>query len=164
MKKLYLLLFVAPFVFACNQSTPTAEAAGSFNLDSAKAAITAANNSFSAAIAKGDSVAAAALYTKDACLMMAGMPKICGTTAITSALSGFIKMGVAGVKLTTIEVEGSKDLVAEEGSYELMSADGKTFDKGKYIVEWKQEDGKWKLHRDISSTDMPPPPPPPAKK
>jgi hypothetical protein len=76
MKKICFLLFAAPFVFACNQSTPTAEAAGSFNLDSAKAAITAANNSFSAAIAKGDSVAAAALYTKDACLMMAGMPKI----------------------------------------------------------------------------------------
>jgi ketosteroid isomerase-like protein len=27
--------------------------------------------------------------------------------------------------------------------------------KGKYIVLWKKENGKWKLHRDISNSDLP---------
>jgi ketosteroid isomerase-like protein len=33
--------------------------------------------------------------------------------------------------------------------------DGTIADKGKYIVVWKKEDGKWKLHRDLSNSDLP---------
>jgi ketosteroid isomerase-like protein len=43
----------------------------------------------------------------------------------------------------------------EEGVYEIKTKDGKQLDKGKYIVLWKKEDGKWKLHRDISNSDLP---------
>jgi ketosteroid isomerase-like protein len=35
--------------------------------------------------------------------------------------------------------------------------DMRALDKGKYIVIWKQEDGQWKLHRDIFNSSMPPP-------
>ncbi len=164
MKKLFFLLFSAPFLFACNQPASNTEATNTFNIDSAKAAINTANKAFEEAVAKGDSAAAAATYAKDACLMQSGMPKICGTAGITSFFGGAKKMGVGGIKITTLDVTGGKELVAEEGNYELLGLDGKTIDKGKYIVTWKQEDGKWKIARDISNTDMAPAPPPPAKK
>ena len=42
----------------------------------------------------------------------------------------------------------------EMGRYELM-AGGNKVDEGKYLVEWKKVDGRWLLHRDMPSTDMP---------
>jgi ketosteroid isomerase-like protein len=30
-------------------------------------------------------------------------------------------------------------------------------DRGKYIVVWKDEGGKWKLHRDIWNSSLPAP-------
>jgi ketosteroid isomerase-like protein len=36
-----------------------------------------------------------------------------------------------------------------------MDKDGKQIDKGKYIVLWKKEDGKWKLFRDCYNSDLP---------
>ena len=35
----------------------------------------------------------------------------------------------------------------------MTDKSGKEIDKGKYIVLWKMEDGKWKLHRDIFNSD-----------
>jgi len=158
MKKICFFFIAATMVLACSQPASTKDAAGLFNLDSAKAAITAANNLFSEAIAKGDSTAASALYSKDACIMQAGMPKICGASGIESFFASSKKMGIAGIKITSLEVVGGKEMVSEEGAYELLAADGKTIEKGKYIVNWKQEDGKWKIYRDISNSDAPPPP------
>lgn len=158
MKKLCLLFSAATLFFACSQPSSTENAADTFQLDSAKAAIAAANMIFEDALAKGDSAASAALYTKDGCILQSGMPKICGSAAIASFFGGAKKMGVGGIKLTTIDVSGSKELVAEEGNYELLGLDGKTIDKGKYLLTWKLEDGKWKIARDISNTDLAPAP------
>jgi ketosteroid isomerase-like protein len=32
---------------------------------------------------------------------------------------------------------------------------GKTADRGKYIVVWKRDGGQWRLHRDSWNTSMP---------
>jgi len=45
--------------------------------------------------------------------------------------------------------------ITEEGVFEINLKDGKQIDKGKYVVVWKKEDGKWKLYRDMSNTDLP---------
>ena len=43
----------------------------------------------------------------------------------------------------------------ETGRYELYDAQNKILDKGKYVVVWKQENGEWKLFRDIFNSDLP---------
>jgi len=164
MKKLFFVLFAATVIISCNQPAASGDAAGSFNLDSAKAGINAANAAFTEAFSKGDSAAMSALYAKDACLMLTGMPKICGNAAIGGFTATAKKMGLGGIKLTTLEVTGGKELLSEEGTYEMLDLKGASAEKGKYIVVWKMEDGKWKLYRDISNADAPPPPAPPAKK
>jgi len=47
----------------------------------------------------------------------------------------------------------------ETGKYELFVGDKVSAEKGKFIVIWKEENGKWKMHRDIWNSDAPPPPP-----
>jgi ketosteroid isomerase-like protein len=83
------------------------------------------------------------------------MPKMCGPQAINAFFTGGYKMGIRNLKLTTDEVMGSKDAVVETGTYEVLGDKGVSFDKGKFIVVWKEENGKLKMHRDIWNTDMP---------
>jgi ketosteroid isomerase-like protein len=63
--------------------------------------------------------------------------------------------GVSKIELNTIEVWGDENFITEEGLFEIKTKDDAQIDKGKYLVLWKKEDGKWKVHRDISNTDLP---------
>ena len=90
--------------------------------------------------------------------MPSNMPAFSGTAAITNFGSILYKMGIKNAKLETVNVWGGKDLVVEEGSSNIFDDKGAVVDKGKYIKIWKQEDGKWKLFRDIFNSDMPPAP------
>ena len=129
----------------------------SFNLDSAKAEIAASNAVFSDGFMKNDSSLYISRYTKDGCIMPANSPRLCGSEQLAAFFSGGYAMGIRNVKLTTDEVMGGPDVVTETGQYEILDAAGKSLDKGKFIVAWKQEDGKWKMYRDIWTTDAPMP-------
>jgi ketosteroid isomerase-like protein len=135
-----------------------------FNLDSAKAAIAASNKIFSASFATGDSVAFANCYTSDGCIYNSNMPRVCGTDGIRSFSGEGYKYGIRNVALTTEEVLGGREAVVETGSYEVFISNNISVEKGKYVVVWKEENGKWKMYRDIWNSDNPPPPPPPTKK
>jgi len=146
-------------LFACNQPASTADAANGFNMDSVKAAIDPNNKHFSEAISKGDSALFVSCYTKDGCVMPdGGAPKMCGADGLSKFFVMAKQMGISSINLITSEVIGGDELVSEEGNYEILAADGKAIDKGKFIVTWKQEDGVCKKYRDIWNTDMPPPP------
>ena len=147
-------------LFSCsspNSEKPTTAAATSFNLDSVKAEIAASNATYGAAFASGDSAAFVAHYTSDGCAMPENAPKLCGAGPITAFFNGGVKMGIKDVKLITEEVMGGPDVVMETGSYEILGDKAVSFDKGKFIVAWKKENGKWKMHRDIWNTSNPAP-------
>tara|TARA_B100000959_G_scaffold285684_1_gene361281 strand:- start:4739 stop:4918 length:180 start_codon:yes stop_codon:yes gene_type:complete len=57
--------------------------------------------------------------------------------------------------LETIEADGHGDKIIEVGKFTLEGAEGQTIDHGKYIVIWKNEDGQWKVHRDIINSSLP---------
>src|SRR4030095_9760356 len=163
MRPLIPSALIALTIFSCNQAEePKSEtaAAETFNLAAAKDSIIATNNPFSAAITAGDSVAVASFYTSDGKIMAPNMPTSSGTAAITHFASETIKMGIKNLKFETIDVSGNKDLLSEEGTFTITDDKGAVVDKGKYIVLWKQEGGKWKLHRDIFNSDNPPMNPP----
>jgi uncharacterized protein (TIGR02246 family) len=122
-----------------------------------KGAIEAANGQFSAAAAKGDAAALAALYSPDGQVMPAGSDPIPGAEAIQKFWQGALDSGVAAIGLKTIEVFGHGPTATEVGEYELRDKAGKVLDHGKYIVVWQHADGTWKLLRDIFSTNVPPP-------
>jgi len=144
-------LICAVVFLTCTCLTPAAHA------DGVKAAIEAANARFSAAVGKGDGAGLAALYSPDGQVMPAGSDPIRGTEAIQKFWQGAIDSGIAAIGLKTIEVFGRGPTATEVGEYELRDKAGKVLDHGKYIVVWEHADGKWKLLRDMFSTNVPPP-------
>ena len=153
------ILAVSAFIFSCNNEVvkPEAAAANGFNLDSVKAAIAVSNISFGGGFSNGDSTAFVSHYTSDACINASNMPKICGTEGISGYFNGGYKMGIRNIKITTNEVMGGNDGVVETGTYEIFVDKGVSVDKGKFMVLWKMENGKWKMHRDIWNSDLPVP-------
>ncbi len=147
-----ITILSALFLFSCNARVETSSVA-SFNLDSAKTQIASSNESFGKAWATGDSSSFASRYTSDGCINPPNMPRMCGTAAITAFFNGGYAMGVRNVKLTTEEVTGSAELVAETGKYAMLDSAGTTLEKGKFIVLWKKENGVWKMHKDVWNSD-----------
>lgn len=148
---LVICLAYAGILLSC-----TSEKKPAFDLASAQKEINEANKAFEDYVSKGDSVGLATnSYTIDAKFMGPHSPSAEGRAAITSALSGIIKAGITGIKLTSKEIWGDENAITEEGSFELTIKDGTVVDNGKYLVLWKKEDGKWKLHRDMFSSNVP---------
>lgn len=155
----FIILLISSVLFvACNDKTAsstTEEIKPTFDIAGAKKIIDSTNAAFGALVKKGDSVGIAAMYTSDGRLMAPNMPSALGRKEIQSAFSGMMTaLGTIDLKLTATDVWGAESLVAEEGVYTMSSGD-KEIDKGKYIVLWKMEDGKWKLYRDIFNSDNP---------
>ena len=59
--------------------------------------------------------------------------------------------GLTGATLEIVDVDASGETAVEVGRYRLTAGDAEA-DHGKYIVVWKNVDGRWKLHRDIWNT------------
>jgi ketosteroid isomerase-like protein len=156
LKLLGIVVITILFSSCANEAAKTETSASSFSLDSAKAAIAASNKVFGESFATGDSTAFANCYASDACINVTNMPRMCGTQAITAFFNGGHKMGITNVTLTTEEVMGGKDAVVEVGKYEMFMGNKVSAEKGKFIVVWKEENGKWKMYRDIWNSDAPP--------
>ncbi|WP_247236051.1 DUF4440 domain-containing protein [Telluribacter sp. SYSU D00476] len=107
------------------------------------------NDAFEAAFVQQDSASVAALYTPDALLLPPGYAEFKGIQAVRDFWRGAMEMGVARIRLTTVEAEEHGDTATEIGNFVISSATGDTIDQGKYLVIWKRKDGRWYLHRDI---------------
>lgn len=151
MKKILLTIVVVTTLFACKN---TSETKTNFDLATAKKEIEAANTNLSDALAKGDSIAVGNAYTLDAKLLYADAPAVEGRAKIQSQWAKSITIGANHLKISTLEVWGDEKAITEEGIYEFKSKDDKPIAVGKYIVIWKKEDGKWKLHRDMANSDV----------
>jgi ketosteroid isomerase-like protein len=160
MKNVIVPMFAVLFLTSCNQVKEEKIVEKMFDLAPVKAAIAESNATYGDAFVKNDASLLVAKYTKDGCIMPAGAPKLCGAEGIGGFFGVAQKgMGVKSIKLTTEEVMGSADAVVETGTYELFGEANKAIDNGKFIVAWKQEDGKWKMHRDMFTSSVPPPAP-----
>lgn len=152
------LLFIS-LIVSCNEKTTKpieTVIEVPFNLAAVKAEIETANEELIALIVIGDSIGIAKKFTADAKFMMTGSPSISGTGSIQSTFSGMITSGISNLNLETTEIWGSENFITEEGEYAIFVEEAKV-DYGKYIVLWKKEEGKWRLHRDMISSNVPVP-------
>ena len=153
------VLAVGVAITGCNTgSTKTgnsAAAAAPFDTVAARKAIDTVNQQVMDGVVKGDAMAVANCYATDASFMGANGPAINGRKNIETALDGMMKSGIGKLTVNTLHVWGSESGLAEEGTYVMTAKDGKQIDKGKYIVLWKKEDGKWKIFRDCANSDLP---------
>lgn len=118
--------------------------------------IEAANQQFMAAFNAGDVAAVSALYTREGQLLPAHSDVVRGSDAIRAFWQGALDMGLRQAVLETVELEALGDTAIEVGRYRLLADRGVQADQGKYIVIWKKEADRWRLHRDIWTTSQPP--------
>ena len=124
-----------------------------------KSAVESAAKEFSAAIAAKDPGRLGALYANDAIAFPPNQDMVKGKEAIQLFWKGLIDAGMT-VKLEIVELEDEDDLGVEVGKFVINGPDGKTADQGKYVVVWKEENGTWKLYRDIWNSSLPAAAPP----
>lgn len=120
-----------------------------------RAAIEARNKRFMDAARRGDAAGLAALYTVDGQVLPPNADSVTGRQAVQAFWQAVMDMGIKEAVLEIGEAEGHGDVVIEVSTFTLSSEGGQVLDKGKYIVIWKQEDGQWKLHRDIFNSSLP---------
>ena len=121
-------------------------------------AIATANAKWMATFRAGDARGMAALYTEDGQFLLPNREPVVGRDALAEAFQGFMATGVKEVRLHGGgEIERHGDIVTEISTCSLIGDDGAELEHGKYIVIWKQEDGAWKLHRDIYNSSVPEP-------
>jgi len=119
--------------------------------------IVAGNTRFMEAFGRGDAAGVAALYTAGGQLLPPDSAVVAGRDAIQALWKGAMGLGLTGVTLETLEVEGHGETAIEVGRYTLRAAGGQVADVGKYVVIWKREGGAWRLHRDIWNASQPAP-------
>lgn len=117
--------------------------------------IVKANTKFMAYFRNGDSKGQADCYTVDAKVLPPNTDEVSGREAIAKFWQALMDSGIKEVKLMTGEVDSHSTTAMEVSKYSLHDANGETLDSGKYIVIWKEEDGRWKLHRDIFNSSVP---------
>lgn len=146
-------------LLACNTSrdekaTVEVKDTTAFDLSAARSWIENDNEKFAEELKRGDSVAVAAHYTSDAWVMMANSEPAKGKD-IAAVWGQVARMGIKDMKIKTVDLTGNADLLVETGTYELYGEGNKLLDKGKYVVVWKQENGTWKIYRDIGNSNLP---------
>jgi len=119
--------------------------------------IAAANEVFMSAFKRGDAAGLANLYTEDGQVLPPNGDFVTGYPELEGFWTAVMNMGVKEAKLEISEVDPCGDTAVEVSKFTMFGEGGQVLDKGKYIVVWKQVDGKWLLHRDIFNSSMPPP-------
>lgn len=119
-------------------------------------AIQAADGAFETNFDRQDAEGLAGLYTEDGQLLPPGSDVVAGHDDIAAFWQGVFDAGGSTVRLETVEVDDLGDTAIEVGRFTLGDGDGNTVDEGSFVVVWRDEDGEWRLHRDVwnsSGTD-----------
>jgi ketosteroid isomerase-like protein len=93
------------------------------------------------------------IYTADARILPPGAPLVSGRAAIKTFWSSLIQaVNAKSAALETIDILPAGDGIVEIGRARLR-LDPQGNMEAKYVVYWRQEDGRWKWHVDIWNQD-----------
>jgi uncharacterized protein (TIGR02246 family) len=120
-------------------------------------AIVAASERLMTTFGRADAAGTAALFTERGQILPPNSDFLKGREAIQGLIQYLMDTGVKRLRFETVETEGYGDTASEMGKYTLEGEGGQAFDRGKYIVIWKQEEGAWMQHRCIFNSSMPAP-------
>lgn len=104
-------------------------------------------------IVKGNFDALDDVYTVDACVLPPGGPMVSGRKAIREFFPGLVaSMHAKSVALSSVELLPSGDGVVEIGAAAVTvqpPGEAASVVHCKYVVYWREEDGRWKWRLDI---------------
>ena len=124
-----------------------------FDLVKAEKEIQLRLRAFENALKNGDSIEIGNLYTIDAEILNNGSPSTVGIDNIVKDFGEMIRDSITGSAFTTTGLWGNNELLVEQGTGFFAHANGKVVSRGRYLVVWKKDDGKWKIFRDTFFSD-----------
>jgi ketosteroid isomerase-like protein len=116
--------------------------------------IRTANQQLEKTFEQGNTTELAELYTDKAMIFPTGFDVIQGKQGIQGFWQGAKDMGLKQLKLTTRELEQYAEMAVETGTYKLYAEGEQEVDHGKYLVVWKKDNNRWKLHKDIWNSSV----------
>jgi uncharacterized protein (TIGR02246 family) len=116
---------------------------------SVQEAIQEAVRDFMNMVSKADAAGIARRYSNDAVVMPPNHDFVKGRSSIEGFWRQMFNTGAKRLQLDIEKVEDYGDIVTEIGRYTVYSEQDEPVDDGKYLVLWRQENGEWKLFRDI---------------
>jgi rhodanese-related sulfurtransferase/ketosteroid isomerase-like protein len=150
----FFFFIVILFVVSCNIQGKIEPNESKFDIGTIKAHIIEMNKTYGNRFITNDTAFYIERYCKDAQVFSPGVHAVKGRDSIRSF---FYQNGTnkeTKIELPAGYIYGNEELVVEEGTYNFPDGKGGSIDKGKFIAIWKQEEGKWKLYREIWNTDM----------
>jgi ketosteroid isomerase-like protein len=116
--------------------------------------IDGANQRFEELFNGGDAAGAAReVYTRDARILPPGAAMVQGRDSIAEFWTVAVQqMGIRHVELSTIDLQPLGEQAIEIGRAHLTLSSGDEA-SAKYVVVWKQEDGRWRWDVDIWNMD-----------
>lgn len=112
------------------------------------------NEEFLEAFRRKDGLAMATMYSSAAKVMPPGSDTVEGKSKIQAFWESVFRAGITDAKLETIDVDLIGGYTAIETGKFVMYANKDVADKGKYLVVWRNEDGQWRLHRDVWNSSV----------
>ena len=112
------------------------------------------NAEFIEAFRHKDGAAVAAMYSNSARVMPPGSEMVEGKNKIQAFWESIFRAGITEAKLDTLDVDLIGGYTAVETGKFTMYANKDVADRGKYLVVWRNEDGQWKLHRDVWNSSV----------
>ena len=143
MSVLHYLYLIFSFSTAIGQNSAPAK----LDLQKAGMIIDSLDRQFSQYYFKGDSIAIYNMYAKDA-----RFESLKGDEILLSwgrQIRNSIMNDTRNLVFTTTSLSTDNEFLVELGTYEIKDSKGNSKHRGKYLVVWKKEDGKWKLYRDM---------------
>ena len=125
--------------------------------DDVRRTIASENEVFMTRFSQRDAAGMAELYPEEGQVLPPNGDFVSGKAAIQVFWQSLMDMGIKQAQLEILEAEQQGNLILEVSKYSLFGEGNQLLDQGKYIVAWKQEEGQWKLHRDIFNSSLPAP-------
>jgi ketosteroid isomerase-like protein len=144
-----ILLIIVLAATGCQQqqNADTESLPITFDMQKASKIIESIDKQFSKDFYNGDSVALAGHYASNAQFGSLKGKEILSYWG--RSIRNSIKNNTRNLLFTTTALTGDSEFLVELGIYEIKDDKNNPKGKGKYLVVWKQENGKWKIYRDI---------------
>lgn len=139
-----IILIISIFISSCGQQTKEKEPNIETDISSLEKEIQLRLREYENHLQNGDSIALGNMYMEDAEII----PSTVGRENIIKVFGSMIRDSITGSSFKTTELWGNDQLLVEDGTGTWSHTNGKVVGRGRYLLVWKKDDGKWKILRD----------------
>ena len=141
---LSIIVIVSISIYSCEQKSKEKEFNLETDLSTLEKEIELRLREYENHLRNGDSIALGEMYMENAEII----PSTVGRNDITKAFGSMIRDSITGSSFKTTKLWGNDQLLVEDGTGIWSHANGTVVGRGRYLLVWKKDDGKWKILRD----------------